>query len=315
MSFTLGNKEAIVNSSKMFKQTVAGTPEILSIKGFANISEDQVLTAKGQRFIAETFGTMELTAPAAADLGIATGAVNVPVVAHIRVNTIRHASEWATDFIKRGRPFIFEILVNGDESAIAIATKLQNAFVEYQLKFNLAASGLPFTWTRTAAKLTLTLKSGSLSFQKYVDFTANNATYGVKAVTAVTAGSEPIADGAYLEENVRMSLPGTTDSYGIAPGENPVISGSYTQITFTAEVDGVGIDGVSAPHKGAEGVGDQVAPKRVVAFTLYYLEESDLFATGGVMDDLVAFLSGNTAIDGFLKANGTAATDVADFIA
>jgi hypothetical protein len=46
-------------------------------------------------------------------------------------------------------------------------------------------------------------------------------------------GEEPTVDGKYLEENVRMSLPSTSDVYAIHGGQGPILKGQYAQVTFT----------------------------------------------------------------------------------
>jgi len=184
--FTLGNKEAIINSSEKFPVTVTtppGTTSLLTIKGFGAFDSTHIIKATAQRFIAGRNAGLSITAPDAAALGILNGEINIPVIVHIRVNTSRFTSEWATDFIKRGRPFIFEILVNGGETPTQIMTKLVAVFSEYIFRFNLSNTGLPFTWTQTGASVSLVLKDPYLSFQNNVVFLPRESTYGVKAVT------------------------------------------------------------------------------------------------------------------------------------
>lgn len=369
----------------------------MTLKGFGTFEQGNVLEAFGQRFIAGRNGGLTITIPTPASLGIAADRVNVPVKVHIRVNTTRQTSEWATDFIKRGRPFIFEILVNGGMSATDIATTLVAAFVEYGFKFNLANDGLPFTWSQSGANITLRLKSPYLSFQKRVELISNNSSYGVaatttsylpfltpvtvtgvnaqnttnvnvsstaemiiggviaiagiagtyritdivdadtvtvantdgvttglaaattggEAVTVDTVPQEPTFDGKYLEENVRMSTPFTSDSYGISPDEKPLISGNYTQITFVVKSEaGNGIDGSYAPHNKMGIRADETTGAAKHTFTLYLLEGSDLFASGGTVQSIVTFLTGGApTIATFKLGNGDVAASAAGFIA
>jgi len=383
--FSLGNKEAIVNSTAKYKAAVSGTT--LSIEGYGKFDTTQILSVTGQRFIAGRNAALEITAPSIADLGIVAGDVNIPVVAHIRVNTVRHSSEWAIDFIKRGRPFIFELLISGTDTSATIAAKLVSAFAEYEAKFNYSDRGLPYTWAIASDVVTLTLKDPYLSFQEYVDFLPKGQTYGVKAdstktvdtgitLTAAASGittgvavsdvtgllvgdeitinavttsivdidaagltidvadavtgvigdsvlvkmvaQEPTFDGKYLEENVRMSLPSTSDSYGISPDEKPMISGAYTAVTFIAKESATaGIGGSSLRHKFLGGTRGEVGGQREFTFTLYFLEGTDMFNTGGKVDTIVNFLY-NTAVPttkALYIADGSEVTVIADFIA
>ena len=375
-----------MNSTAKFPVTVTtpaiGSGSLLTIKGFGSFDDSHIKDAVAQRYIAPRNAGLAITAPDAAALGITAGEVNVPVVVHIRVNTTRHSSEWAIDFIKRGRPFIFELLINGGETATQVATKLDAAFTEYALKFNLADNGLPWTTVQATDTLTLTLKDPYLSFQSLVEFLPKGLTYGVKAVTtryvalttigtgssgttvdvastagilvgdtiAVAAGTavvvdivdattlttaaaivtvtaedvtllstaqEPTFDGKYLEENVRMSLPSTSDSYGISPDELPHIAGGYTMITFTAIDDSTG--GVSHNWKRHGQLGatrGEIGGTREFKFTLYFLEGTDMFDTDAKVDVVLQFLLDNaTTTPTMLKGDLAPAADVAEFIA
>jgi len=388
--FTLGNKEAICNSNAKFAATLDTVTEKLSIRGFGTFEPSQVTNFFAQRFIAGRNAALSINVPPANELGIDLNAVNVPVVVHIRVNTTRHSSEWAIDFIKRGRPFIFELMVNGSDDDDAIAMKLVKAMKEYELKFNYADNGLPFSYpdpdTFGGDIIDLLLKDPYLSFQKYVDFLPKGQTYGIKAVTttlvdsgiSVTAvnvnvldvdaitglligdtvavgtvsssitaidavtpaitvedgtgfvtgpllldqrAQEPNFDGKYLEENVRMSLPSTSDSYGISPDEKPQISGGYSTVTWRMkEVDGSGIDGSWARHKGLGMTRGEMIGEREALFTIYFLEGSDAMNTpaegGGNAEKVIDFLvSALPEAEGELKlANGTIVSTTAEWL-
>ena len=76
--FTLGNKEAIINSSEKFPVTVTtppGTTSLLTIKGFGAFDSTHIIKATAQRFIAGRNAGLSITAPDAAALGILNGAL------------------------------------------------------------------------------------------------------------------------------------------------------------------------------------------------------------------------------------------------
>jgi len=184
--FTLGNKEAILNSESKFPVTVT-TPNgssLLSIKGFGDFDAAHIVSAYAQRFIPSRNSGIYITAPDAAAMGLVAGTKNNLIKVHIRINTTRYTSEWANDFIRRGRPFIFEILVDGGESATAVADKLILSFQKYESVFHMSERGLPFTYSAAVGVLTLNLKDPYLAFQTSVDFLPNDQTYGTKAVTS-----------------------------------------------------------------------------------------------------------------------------------
>jgi len=399
--FTLGNKEAIVNATSKFPISTSGTKMI--IEGFGTFEQGQIVSALGQRYVGEKLGSMTITCPAASDIGLAGTDVRIPVVTHIRVNTTRHSSELATDFIKRGRPFVFELNIDGSDSATDVADKLEAIMAEYSADYY-----LPFHVVNDAAgALTLTLRAGEFNFQETVTFLRKTDTFGLDAtttkfigllqadgttpnllgaaeaaaqtvltlddnttvsvgdvlmfgtavaagvegtavehqVTAIsnanatdvtvtpavpaggyvenaiittrTSGDEPINDGKYLEENVRMSTVYTSDSYEISPDEKPIIAAGYTQITWVmTATEGTGIGTGWAPHKHLATVAaDAKVGARDMEFTLYFNEDATL-ATNGPVDDLLDFLIGGApTIANFKKANGEGAADVADFIA
>ena len=261
---------------------------------------------------------MNIVPPSAGDLGLVAGDVNIPVVFHIRVSTSRYSSEWATDFIKRGRPFVFEVLINGSDTAAQVATKMVETFAQYEAVFNLADNGLPFTYVDSTGSVDLVLKDPYLQFQKDVEFILRGLTYGVKATTTVTAGSEPAFDGKYLEENVRMSLPSTSDSYGISPDERPFINSGYATITWTSKAP---IDGHYEVHQGIwNDPVDSHPSLQTHQYTLYLNEDSDLIGpdgAGSYAETLVNFLisaPGGAAVN-LVKADGTVVATYAEWVA
>jgi len=388
MPFNLGNKEAIINMASKFRaftDSPAGTAGRLTIEGFGSFEDTKIKSLIAQRFVPGRSGYMEIIAPDGASLGI-TGN-NTPVLVHIRINTTRDNTEWAIDFIKRGRPFIFELVVNPSDTAEQVAAKLLNAMTEYESKFHMSDSGLPFTYaidSGNAAQLNLGLKDPYLSFQLLVDFLAKGELYGVKAttvkfihmavagtiagndipltainynaytvgdtiksvsgaettITAIAASTdtitvadvtgfsdsdaislkvepqEPTFDGKYLEENARMSLKYTSDSYGISPDEKPLISGAYTTITWTAVDDNEG--GVSRLWKKHRFLGTtrgDLGGAREHTYTLYILEGSDMYEAGAKVDTILGFLWNSGATErAMYLSDGTYVTTVADFL-
>lgn len=235
---TLGNKEIIINSSSKFKteiNTIDGTDQ-LTIQGFGSFEENQILSITGQRFISPRNGKLQIVPPYADDLGISSSDRNIPVTVHIRVNTDRHSSEWAIDFIKRGRPFIFELLLDGGDSATVVATKLEEAFTAYEDTFNMSNNGLPFSWARTTDTLVLTLKEPFLSIQSSVDFLPRGLTYGIKATTTTLFAITTFGTNSISDTTITVA-----DTTGLRV--NDVITDpAYNEYTIVDVVDGTNLE-------------------------------------------------------------------------
>jgi hypothetical protein len=263
--FTLGNKEAIVNAPSKYPITVDGTRMV--IEGFGVFEQGQILSALGQRYVAEQLGSLVITCPSASDIGLAGTDKRVPVVVHIRINTSRGASEWAIDFIKRGRPLIIELNLDGSDSSTDVANKLASALNEYALKFDVAE--LPFTVVNDGSgALTLTTKYGHLSFQETVTFLRQNDTYGLVADTSRYVGSVQ-ADGVTpnllggieaqgettitLDDNSTLNV---NDSILIGDASNPGVEGTAVTHIITSVVNGSATDVVISPAVPAGGYVD-----------------------------------------------------------
>jgi len=240
--FTLGNKEAIINSNSKFPVTITaptGTSSLLTIKGFGAFEDTHIVSAVAQRYIPGRNAGLVITAPDAAALGILAAEVNIPVIVHIRVNTSRHTSEWATDFIKRGRPFIFEILVDGSDTSTIIMTKLVTMFTEYENRFNNSDRGLPYTWTQAGPDVTLILKDPYLSFQNFVDFLPRGAVYGIKADTTKAISFDPVVTVTPgVSANTAITVSSTVGlSVGdtvYADGETMIVADIVSALQFTS---------------------------------------------------------------------------------
>lgn len=189
--FTLGNKEAIVNGSGQYTSTAVGPGTSLAIKSFGTFGAASAASEiMAQTYVAATLGAGVLTVPSAATLGITAGTVRNPVNFLLRVNTSRHSSEWANDFIKRGRPYVFQVSVDGGEAATSIATKLVAVFAEYEAKFKTtdnAMGSLPFDWSVNGADIAFQLKAGELSFQATTVFQIEDDTWGYNVLMAAEA--------------------------------------------------------------------------------------------------------------------------------
>jgi hypothetical protein len=129
----------------------------------------------------------------------------------------------------------------------------------------------------------------------------------------VASGVEAVNDGKYLEENVRMSTPFTSDTYAIKPQEVPIIGATYTMISWTStETDG--LTGGWQSHKVNDIKAQEFKENR---FTLYFNDAVCLLPAGPVQvlyDWLLQAGSYVTDAD-FKKANGASAVSSADFIA
>lgn len=384
--FTLGNKEAIVNSTTafLFTPTAAGV-DILNIKGFGTFSKLKVVSAIGRRASDAQYEKLSFICPAAVDLGIAATEVGVAIIVHLRVNSLRQASESAIDFIKRGRPMILEIKVNGGNTAAQVAALVYAAFNEYALKF--ANITLPITAAYTAGNdyVVLTATQGYFSINENVAFLKRGDIFALNAVSTknfdtgltvddasdiagettvvlsditnlavndviqflatptvdhkiteiVTStktitftpaciatgdavntqavwktqkGVEAVNDGKYLEENVRMSTPFTSDAYAINAGQVPIIGAKYTMIQWVSD-DLAAVDGWQA-HKNPGAVAAAMTRHK---YTLYFNEDTSLGATSQVKYLADWLIAGAPVLGDFRKANGAQAESVADF--
>jgi len=161
-----------VNSTSFFPFTkIDGTAfavanDAITIKGFGSFKKANIVSANGQRYVAGEKAVLRMEMPSASTIGLSTGEIGVGVVFHVRVLTSRSSSEWATDFIRRGRPVIFELVLDATDTAAQVATKVSAAFTNYNLKFGNAK--LPFSAATTTVDgktvITLTSLYDDLSF-------------------------------------------------------------------------------------------------------------------------------------------------------
>ena len=171
----------------------------MNIQGFGTFDQTKIVSAKAARYQPGELAMLTFTSPSAADLGIAASSIGVSVVVHLRINSLRQASETAIDFIKRGRPLILEIMVDGGDSAAAVATKVAQELTELPLKFT--NWEIPFTFGIVGADITLTATKDYFQFLQNVTFLKRGDIFAVNAVstdlfaTAVTINDPAIAPG------------------------------------------------------------------------------------------------------------------------
>ena len=304
--FTLGNKEAIVNglgSYKVHAYDASGneittynkfeadgtTPTNLAIDhitvdGYGSFLLSQIVTKNITKAAPATMGSAKLTCPSAAEIGLASSDTNIPTTFLARISTSRMSSEWANDFIKRGRPLVTNIMLNGGDSATVVATKVVAALKAYENAFRTsdnANGSLPFNYSASSSVVSMELKDACLSFDPAVTFIKKWDTFGLTlsgaghweaGTTGSFSGVETV-DGKYLEENVAMATEVNQDIYGINTGNVPmVLSDLYTEVKWTAKAtDTEGIAGTWAPHKNlSTSAADAGTPDRNVSFSLYY---------------------------------------------
>jgi hypothetical protein len=385
--FSLGNKEAIMNGNAKFTSTVNGNK--LNIKGFGTFDAANLVSAVCQRYQTPRYEAMSFTAPTAAELGLVSGNVNIPVTVNIKIKSTRNSSEWGNNFITNSRPLVLEIGVSYGDSATTVANTIAAAFDAWVAKF--ASSGLPFTYANSTGVITMTLVEYYLFFGSTITFKVDKAsipvtvtglkafdtTYTVTAgaATAVVAASAtanlragdtviigtaignasaetktivsidsstqftvdsaftnltndkifvyttalpPVFDGKYLEENARMSMEDTTGAYSISAGELPIISGSYSYISFVINDTNGGIGGVGgyAKHAFLGTTRGEVGGLRQFKFTLYVLEGSDAWGATGNVDKIIEWLDLTLTAGTTLKmylANGLVAANADAF--
>lgn len=208
--FTLGNKEAIVNSTTAFPfvPTTANV-DILNIKGFGTFSQAKLVSAIGRRASDAQMEKLTFTCPTTAALGIASTDVGVPVIVHIRVNSSRSESEFGIDFLKRGRPMILEVKLDGNSAATTVAIAVKAAFDEYAFKF--AAGTLPITAAISSTDIILTATAGHYSISPNVTFLKRGDVFGKDAVVTQNYDTTlTVNDLSIVDQDATIVLSGVT---------------------------------------------------------------------------------------------------------
>lgn len=216
--FTVGNKEAIVNSTSFYPITesdgtaFAAANAAITIKGFGTFKKTQIVAGSGKRYQASELAALRFTVPTAAAIGlVAADDLNVATTFHLRVASIRDSSEWANDFIKRNRPFILELMLNYGETASQVADKIVAAFTAWEQKFNHGT--LPFTVTKvtdnTEVAIQLVAKYDDLQFFEIVEFLRRQEIYGLK-VTGLLVKRFDVTGATALAAATTIPMTSTT---------------------------------------------------------------------------------------------------------
>ena len=263
--FTLGNKEAIVNSAGQYTSTANGAGlDIFNFGNFGTSLTGPISNIIAQYFAPETLGAGTLVCPTGTTIGLETASVRNSVTFLMRVTTSRYASEWATDFIRRGRPFVINLSINQAHNSAQVADILDAALTAYETEFVISDNkmgSLPFNWVNDGAgNITFETKAGDLSlevktvwqrtydaFGLEVSMTAPDGTTdtGVDTNTgggAITAGADfTVDDSSVLWVGQSISIGGT------AAIITEVKSGTVIVLdtTITA-ADGTAIDWVTS---------------------------------------------------------------------
>ncbi len=113
-----------------------------------------------------------------------------------------------------------------------------------------------------------------------------------------------------------MSTVNTSDSYGISPNGVPTVNGAYTSITFEVVDNNTGgINNLYKKHSFLGITRGEVGGDRRFVFTIYFLENTDMFNTGEKVDDVLAFLLAAAPTNTKMTiSNGNTVTTVADFL-
>lgn len=294
--FTLGNKEAIVNSTTAFPFIPAtANVDLLNIKGFGTFSKAKIASALARRASDAQLEKLTFTCPTTTALGIATTDVGVPVIVHIRVSSSRTESEFAIDFLKRGRPMILEVKLNGNSSAATVATAVKAAFDEYALKF--PAGTLPITAAISTADIILTATQGWYSINSDVTFLKRGDVFGYNAVTTqkydTTLTVDDLAIAPAGTDIVLDNVTGLNVGDTIQFATNSAVDFKITEIvvasktiTFTPPlgnpVEAANNDVVTKTQKGVVAVGDGKYLEENVRMSTSYTSDAYAINAGQV---------------------------------
>ncbi len=216
--FTLGNKEAIVNTPNQYPITLGRTPgslfdDLAQIQGFGLFNTAKIVDADGQRAKARQLEKLAITCPDPATV-LRITAVGTPVVVHIRVNSLRQAAETSIDFIKRGRPIVLEIKLDPTDANTDVATKLAAALTEFAAKFPNAL--VPITWSVLAEVVTITATEGFFQINESVTFLKRGDIFAYEApTTKLLRTSITINDGAIAPGDNTIILSGLAGTYDL----------------------------------------------------------------------------------------------------
>lgn len=287
--FTVGNKEAIINTTAqcVYTPTGATASQVLNIKGFGTFNPTYVTSAKARRASAAQLEKIQITCPTSAQLGLATTDVNIPVSIKIKVYNLRQASETAIDFIKAGRYLVLEFLVQGNTNASQVATVVDAAITAYKAKFPTAV--FPFTNTVSTDYITLTATEGFYLFGEEVTFhtwrnlTPYSATVTRNFDTGYTVNDGAIGNGdstLILSASANLSVNDSIqfEAYPLVSYKiTDIISSSHTitvsPALYTAALPANG-NKVYKTAKGVEAVGDGKTMEEEIRMSNVYTSDT-----------------------------------------
>jgi hypothetical protein len=260
-------KEAILNSplQSPFTPAAATASAILNIKGFGTFDPTKITGAVGRRYSAEQLEKMAITCPTAAALGIATTAVAIPVIVNIRINSVRQASETAIDFIKKGRPLVLELKIDGGSTAATVATALDTAIDE--LKFKYPNSFIPLTSAISGNDVVITATEGIYTFGDTVTFIIRGEVLPYTAATTkkfittihVNQAVGALADHVHVDGIVGLRVGDTISFDKVVATEFRIteLTSSIVTVTpsFTAAVEAADTNHIWKVWKGIEEIG------------------------------------------------------------
>ena len=323
MGFTLGRKEVLINTDTDHDKVnfASGAYGTLQVKGYGLFRANHIESIQGFRYTegVDAQGAFKINDADHFLKGRASGVISVV----IRLLSDRHEAEFANEKVFRGPTFTFMVDIKAGQNNQVVGKRVIDTINAYEVAFG---AELPFIAGAGGSGGThpenvyITMKPGFtyLDIGAYAEVdskwlkTSTRYPYSIARTRAV----QPKYTGAYLEENVRMSLPHTSDLYAIEADQLPKLSGKYSTILITARDDQTGgIDSKSKMHKGLGGTRDEDAGKRFHQYIIYFDETGDEIIAHS-MNEVALFAEYGTNFAGnFYKADGTVAATIAEWLA
>jgi hypothetical protein len=148
--FTLGDKILVIDDN--ISTTITSDSNVLTIQGFGSFHKSDIVSAFGNNYSTGYGESAFVELPSATDIGIETvGAVGEQCTFILEIARLNSGPT-------RTKPYLFYVELNGNDSSIEVAAKLNNALVEYNSgvahdvtesiagKTVHIAQALPFSW-------------------------------------------------------------------------------------------------------------------------------------------------------------------------
>jgi hypothetical protein len=309
MGFTLGKKEVIINTDPDGSK-VGANGSVLFIKGYGTFDLTKARAIRAFRYTAGNFASMQFIG-LDPDAYLKGGATSAVVTFSIEINSDRYEAEFANEMLYMGKTITVSLLIKDTMTKVDIGNAYRAALNEYLIKFG---ADFPFTYGPGGAGPYLTnfeMKPGyeHLSFGRFI---TTNSKYHKNTIRHElnyhTLPTPPQVTGKDLEENVRMSLPHTSDLYAIEADQLPVLNGKYTAVLVTMDDDQHGSSTVGyRRHKGLGGTKDERAGWRHHSFIVYLEEGGDGIVgntAGSLLDIATAAEAAGIFTGNFFLANG-----------